>query len=394
MIQNAVLVENVKRCVFLIKDKRKLNGGNMRKVGIITIPDYNNYGNRLQNYAVKKYFENKGFKVETLEMNDKSFEQRNARKIKLYLKKYHLTFLTFLFEAFSKGINNAFRYLKFEKFTRKHLNVKYIPQWEDNVVEKIGNEYSYIVLGSDQIWHPYVNTTPNLFFGLFVNPRKRLFFAPSFGVESLSREYSNLVQKSLEGVENISVREKAGKNILEKLTNADVTVLCDPTLLLPQNEWSKIAIKPKKIPKKYILSYFLGHVSQKYTEASEKIEKELGSECYRIANKSDRNSFITGPSEFIYAIKNAQFVITDSFHAVAFSLIFKKPFLVCSRLNDKGESEGLDSRIDLLLGMFGMEHRKYSEDLNYDDLMNPIDNIDGIFNEQRHKAKKYFDKIN
>lgn len=138
----------------------------------------------------------------------------------------------------------------------------------------------------------------------------------------------------------------------------------------------------------------MGHVSQKYTEASEKIEKELGSECYRIANKSDRDSFITGPSEFIYAIKNAQFVITDSFHAVAFSLIFKKPFLVCSRLNDKGESEGLDSRIDLLLGMFGMEHRKYSEDLNYDDLMNPIDNIDGIFDEQRHKAKKYFDKIN
>ena len=139
-------MENVKRCVFLVKGKRKLNGDNMRKVGIITIPDYNNYGNRLQNYAVKKYFENKGFKVETLEMNDKSFGQRKARKIKLYLKKAHLTFLIFLFKVFSKGKNSAFRYLQFEKFTRKYLNVKYIPQWEDAVVTKIGNEYSYIVL--------------------------------------------------------------------------------------------------------------------------------------------------------------------------------------------------------------------------------------------------------
>lgn len=387
-------MENVKRRVFLVKGKRKLNGDNMRKVGIITIPDYNNYGNRLQNYAVKKYFENKGFKVETLEMNDKSFGQRKARKIKLYLKKAHLTFLTFLFEVFSKGIHSAFRYMKFEKFTRKYLNVRYIPQWEDAVVTKIGNEYSYIVLGSDQIWHPYVNTTPNLFFGLFVSPQKRLFFAPSFGVESLSEEYSDLVQKSLEGVENISVREEAGKKILETLTDANVTVLCDPTLLLSQNEWSKIAIKPKGIPEKYILSYFLGHVNQKYTKASERIEKKLESECYRIANKNNADSFITGPSEFIYAIKNAQFVITDSFHAVVFSLIFKKPFLVCSRLNDKGESEGLDSRIDLLLGMFGMEYRKYSENLTYSDLLNPIDNIERIFDEQRCKMNKYFDKVN
>lgn len=366
----------------------------MRKIGIITIPDYNNYGNRLQNYAVKKYFENKGFKVETLEMNDKSFRQKKARKIKLYLKKYHLTFLIFFFESFNNGINSALRYLKFEKFTHKYLNVRYIPQWEDSMMTKIGNEYSYIVLGSDQIWHPYVNTTPNLFFGLFISPQKRLFFAPSFGVESLSKEYSDLVLKCLKGVEKISVREESGKKILKALTDANVTVLCDPTLLLAQNEWNKIAIKPKGIPEKYILCYFLGHINQKYTKASERIEKELESICYHMANKNNADSFITGPSEFIYAIKNAQFVITDSFHAVAFSLIFKKPFLVCSRLNDNGRSEGIDSRIDLLLDMFDMKYRKYSENLIYSDLLNPIDKTEKIFNEQRCKTEKYFDELN
>lgn len=365
----------------------------MRKVGIITIPDYNNYGNRLQNYAVKIYFEKKGFKVDTLEMNDKVFEQRKARKIKLYLKKYHLTPVMFLFEILSKGIFNAFRYLKFEKFTRKYLNVRYVPQWEDKVSSKIGAEYEYIVLGSDQIWHPYVNTTPTLFFAQFVESSKRIYFSPSFGVEVLSKDYAELVKENLIGIKSISVREEAGKKILEKLTDAKVTVLCDPTLLLSREEWSKIAVKPNKIPDKYILSYFLGPVSQEYSEIAKKIEQSLQSDCYRIANRENKNAFVTGPSEFVYAVKNAQFVITDSFHAVVFSLIFKKPFLVCSRLNDKGKSAGLDSRIDLLLSMFNMKERKFTDDVDIRSILNQIPDVDFIFDEQRQKVNNYFESL-
>lgn len=365
----------------------------MRKIGIITIPDYNNYGNRLQNYAVKRYFENRGFEVDTLEMNDKGFSQRKARKIKLYLKKYHLTFIAFVFEMLSKGRLTALRYLKFEKFTRKYLNCRYVPKWEDEVLSKIGREYDYIVLGSDQIWHPHVNTTPYLFFAQFTENEKRRFFSPSFGVETLSKDYAELVRNNLKGIKKISIREEAGKEILEKMTDASITVLCDPTLLLSQEEWSRIAKRPKQIPDEYILSYFLGPISPKYDEVSKKIKQLIQCDWYRIADKKSRESFITGPSEFVYAIKNASFVITDSFHAVVFSLIFGKPFLVCSRLNENGEPAGLDSRIDLLLSMFGMEERKYSEGMDIKKLQDPLRDCTSILHEQKAKVDRYFNDI-
>lgn len=365
----------------------------MEKIGIITIPDYNNFGNRLQNYAVKTYFEKKGFKVDSLEMNDKDFPQRGERKIKLYLKKYHMTLIMFIYELLRKDAYCAFRYLKFEKFTRKYLNVRYVPQWEEEVSYKIGEQYKYIVLGSDQIWHPYVNTTPNLFFGKFVECQKRLYFSPSFGVQAISRSYSDIVKEGLKGVKNLSVREKTGKRLLEELTEANIKVLCDPTLLLTRDEWSKIAVKPKRIPNDYILSYFLGPTNEEYIAVSNEIKQSLHCEFYRIASKKDKKSICTGPGEFIYAIKNARYVITDSFHAVAFSLIFGKPFLVFSRLNENGKIAGLDSRVELLLSTFNMSDRKYSKKLDTKKTLLPLENITDVFLEHKNEVDSYFQNI-
>ena len=103
----------------------------MKKIGIITIPDYNNYGNRLQNYAVKRFFEKKNFIVETLEMNDKDFAQYKARRFKLSLKKYKLWALVFMYEYLRGGKQKAQRYEKFQIFTKKYLNPRYLPSYTD-----------------------------------------------------------------------------------------------------------------------------------------------------------------------------------------------------------------------------------------------------------------------
>ena len=136
----------------------------MKRIGIITIPDYNNYGNRLQNYAVKCYFEEHGFLVNTLELNDELFDKKKERKYKLLLKKFHLFFVLYAFEVLKGGVSKARRYMCFEKFTQKYLAVKYSPNWDASINKKIAEGYDYIVLGSDQIWHPHVNSTPTLFF--------------------------------------------------------------------------------------------------------------------------------------------------------------------------------------------------------------------------------------
>lgn len=365
----------------------------MKKIGIITIPDYNNYGNRLQNYAIKTFFEKKGFYVNTLEMNDESFPKKKIRGIKLFLKKWKLFFAIHVFELLDGKVKGLKRYLKFETFSKKYLNNRYIPSWNMEKCKKIGKEYDYIVLGSDQIWHPYVNKTPNLFFGLFVEPNKRVYFAPSFGVEQLTNEYSEIVKKNIQGVKKLSIRENAGKNILAKLTSNEVAVLSDPTLLLTDKEWEVISKKPKNIPNEYILSCFLGPLNEKYINAKKEIEECLKFETYSIADKNNNDAFQTGPSEFVYAIKNAKFIITDSFHAVVFAIIFNKPFLVFSRLKEDLEKAGLDSRIDDLLEKFSLQNRKFNQDINIDDLLTNIDSKE-VLESQRKIVENYFDDIN
>lgn len=365
----------------------------MRKIGIITIPDYNNYGNRLQNYAVKRYFEKKGFFVDTLEMNDELFPKYRARQIKLLLKKFGLIPVTFLFEASNKGIPGAKRYLKFEKFTREYLNVKYHPKYDKVLYQVLGKQYDYIVLGSDQIWHPTVNRTPNLFFAQFVPVEKRLFFAPSFGIEQLEDRYAQTVRQNLQGVKKISVRENSGKQILLSLTDAEVTVLCDPTLCLSCQEWEVLAKKPGGIPDKYVLSCFLGPLNAQYEQVRRKICRDLGCGFYTIADQSNHRAFETGPSEFLYSILHATFVVTDSFHAVVFSIIFGKPFLVCSRRKPDGTSAGLDSRIDSLLAAFHAEERKFSERCDIRRLLEQPMETSAVCEELRRAVDAYFEGI-
>lgn len=101
------------------------------KIGIITIPDYNNYGNRLQNYAVKRVFEQYGFTVDTLELNDPVFTHYQERKKKLLLKKFRLTGLVRLRERIKKGRSAAKRYTAFQSFTQKYLHTRYEPTWSE-----------------------------------------------------------------------------------------------------------------------------------------------------------------------------------------------------------------------------------------------------------------------
>lgn len=365
----------------------------MKKIGIITIPDYNNYGNRLQNYAVKKFFENKGFEVETLEMNDPLFSKYKARRFKLLIKKIKLIPISFLFEVVHSGISRARRYLKFEMFTQKYLNVRYFPTYNEGNYKKACENYQYIVLGSDQIWHPRVNNTPNLFFALFVPVEKRLFFSPSFGVEVLEDDYAQLVKANLIGIKKISVREDAGKKILQQLTTAEISVLCDPTLCMSKSEWIALINKPVNIPNNYILSYFLGPLNNQYEKVRDRIQKELKCDIYSIADKSDRKSYETGPSEFLYSILHSRFVITDSFHAVVFSIIFGKPFLVCSRLLADGTYAGLDSRIDILLKSFGLENHKLKPDIDIQTLLSVEYDCADILQQLKTDVEYYFSNI-
>ena len=363
----------------------------MKKIGIITIPDYNNYGNRLQNYAVKRFFENKGYDVVTLEMNDPKFEKYKARKFKLRLKKNNMLGFVFLFEMVKGGIHKAKRDLRFEKFTKKYLNVRYIPEYTKKQIENLNKEFSYFSLGSDQIWHPYVNTTPNLYFASFTEEDKKIYFSPSFGVEKIPNDYAELLKERLKNAKHLTVREVAGAKIIKEVLGKEAQVLFDPTLLIEKKEWDLIAKRPKGMEKgKYIASCFLGPKNEEYREKIKEINKENGISVFNLADPKMKNGYITGPSEFVYTIKNAEIVLTDSFHAVVFCILYHKQFIVFSRLNDKGEPAGLDSRIDDLLRKLHLTEYKYERNKKWDLEKIDFNFADEVIEKEKDRVNKIF----
>ena len=365
----------------------------MDSVGIITIPDYNNYGNRLQNYAVKTIFEKRGYRVYTLEMNDSAFEKYEQRKYKLWLRKYKIRPLIFFYEVLKCGITKARRERLFEKFSVQYLNIKYEPIYNKRVVNNLLKEISFFVLGSDQIWHPYINDTPNLYFAKFVPPKRRIYFSPSFGVEELSNKYQQIVFDGLNDAIDISVREPAGQRIIEQILGKKATILIDPTLMLDAEDWKKVAKKPHNLwDEDYLLKCFLGPINREYGDVIKNIESETGLKTYTLANKEYTPGYVTGPSEFVYSIMNSKLVLTDSFHAVVFSILLNKPFVVFSRLKDNGENAGLDSRVDELLTKMKLESRKYVGDFNISLFECDFEYVQEVLDRERTLVEQFLDK--
>jgi len=299
----------------------------MKKAGILTLFGEYNFGNRLQNYAVQEVLKNKGLEVETIKYmlrNDNSIVINNEREEN--------------------------RLKKFKEFNKKIKFSDEILYRSNETIDSFGEDYDYIILGSDQIWNysfeKFFSGTP---LGSFAPKHKKFSISASFGVDYLPEKNSNIYnicQKYLKEIKDISVREFAGKEIVEKLTGRnDVEVLIDPTMMLTAEKWENLMKKPENLKNdKFIVKSFLGSVSEEVWEELRRIAKE--NDC-EIIDISDKNSpfYDVGPAEFLYLEKNAFLVATDSFHSCVFAILFSTPFVVFER-QDKVKS--MYSRIETL----------------------------------------------
>ena len=172
-------------------------------------------------------------------------------------------------------------------------------------------------------------------------------------MESIPEEWRQIYIDGRSGFAHISVREDAGARIVKNLIGRDVPVLVDPVMLLSKEAWLKVARKPRvDTSKPYILKYYLGDEAEE--ERIDLWAKENGFEVYELLNDKIPQLYSAGPGEFISLIANASLVVSDSFHCIAFSIIFKKPFIVYAR---RGSGNYMTSRLDTLLGKFGFENR-------------------------------------
>ena len=361
------------------------------KIGIITIIDNNNYGNRLQNYALSTYLKNH-FNIDNITLknnylkNNRNNYYKNKNKcefikIKRNLKKFLLPIIDW------KYLSSYARESNFKKFNKKiNLSNK-----EINILSNLNN-YDYVIVGSDQVWNPDHNRLSELDLLSNVEPQKRISYAASFGIDSLDKNNSIKVKKEISKFKAISVREDKGKEIIQNITNRqDVEVLIDPTMLLSSNEWEKVLAKPNNFKvKKYILNYFLGELSEERKKEINRIAKENNCEIINILDKNDIY-YTYGPSEFLYLEKNAFLICTDSFHSCVFAIIFNKPFIIFDREQEGVKS--MNSRLDTLIDKFELKNRKYNgKMITNNNLNHDYTEAYKILEKEREKSKKFLEK--
>lgn len=325
----------------------------MSKIAIITLADFNNYGNRLQNYALEKVLTDIGNEVSSIV----SYRPNLLKEaIKLVVKNNSI--------LFKEKVLRIRRLKKFLAFDKRYVNTCAINS--DSFGSLQEKDYDCFFVGSDQVWNPdWANYTYEKMFLRFCPSQKRISYAASFGVDRIPEKWVKKYKVGLSEFNFLSVRERNAVGIVKSLTGRKCDVVLDPTLLLNKCDWDTVKRIPERAHKNdYILTYFLG---EKPGSLNDKLLKYASLYHCRVINLLDLNddAYLAGPDDFVGLISNAKLILTDSFHATVFSIIYERPFVVYNRL---GIGAKMGSRIDSLLEMCGLFERR-SEKIRDDQLL-------------------------
>lgn len=322
----------------------------MSRIAIIT-QYYNsrNYGGTLQAYALCRSIENAGVKCEQLSYSISHFEKNaNARNNRHLIKDFVRVGLNSLTK---KELSK--RALAFDAFLAQIPHSSKV--YKDNNIHEASNDYDIFITGSDQVWNLDWFHAP-YFLDFVPKEKKKYSYAASMGGCSIDEKERRYLQTALNDYDDISVREKQTANILSEIISKDVKYVLDPTLLLSEKEWNKVS--PERIIKdKYIFCYFLGS-DVELRRIAKRVAQDYNLKLVSIPhlqNKTEFHDLLFGdirltdasPLDFVSLVRDAEFVLTDSFHATLFSCIFKKQFFVFDRAGYPLMSERIESLCEL-----------------------------------------------
>ena len=316
----------------------------MKRIGILTMHRVQNYGSALQAYALQEYINRLGYDAELIDYifpNGKHKQQRSL------MKRIKSTFFKWAFCLSILRKNKRFGqfYKRFYKCSEQQFASP------ENLMQYT-YPYDILVTGSDQVWNPIHILTDTSFFLPFAQAHTpKVAYAPSFSVSSVPEGFDTIIRPYVEAYSHISVREKSGLDIVSALTDKEVTMVCDPTLLLTKEDWMVLAEQSEiKVSEPYILVYVLSYAYNPYPAINaiiEKVQQELDMPLILldapILDMKFKNArFIkdAGPTEFLYLVQHASYIITTSFHGTAFALNFGIPFY--SVIKDRS---GFDTRM-------------------------------------------------
>lgn len=316
------------------------------KIKIITCHDVYNYGASLQAYALQTYLITEGHDVEIIDYKPDYmrvhykfwYVPRSSRYYTLTKKNVLFRFLLCCYFA-PKRFATYGRKRKFDSFTRQYLHLtRRYNSYQELVSDPPASDV--YIAGSDQIWNCALpnGKDPAYFLQFGGKDVRRISYAASFAIADIPAECQLMMKDWLDGFSAISVREATGLTILDTMHLKGVNVL-DPVFLLSREQWSLFAKRKYQQYGKYILVYDLALGDKQLRDEAIRLSslwdiKLLAVGGLQKCSYADVNVLNAGVDDFVGLIRDACFVISDSFHATAFSLIFHRPFSVFYKRNN------------------------------------------------------------
>ena len=352
----------------------------MKKVLLLTLHSQNNnFGSVLQASSLYNYLENKG--VETTILNYQPYYSNGALSPKLFIKKMIVN--TMFLPHFIKRTKNFNKILKSEKLTKKYTKFE-----ELHDVEK---DYDIVMIGSDQVWNPtYLCGQDPAYYLDFVKDKKKVSYAASVGTQDLSQKQLKELVNKIQKFSDVSVRENISAEQLKSVGREDATYVLDPVFLFDKPYYSQLQEKTNR--EGYILAYII-HKDPLISEIVDKAAKKLNKRVIQVggfASKCNYDEFMRdiGPCEFLDLVDNADFVVTNSFHGLAFSHIYHKQFAAVM-------PHGNELRLKNIIETAGTGDHVVERAEDFDKCLIPIDyeEVDKRINAMREQSYKYLDKV-
>ncbi len=336
----------------------------MKKIGIMTFYDVQNYGAALQAYALQNKLKILGVDAEFIRYYD---SQKNNNDNRTNVKKYWSVLANYEFNPylFSKAYPAASSVkAKFNSFKEEYMKLSRRAYYSYESLCEAKNRYDAFVCGSDMVWSN-IGQDLNAFYLRFAPKNKSISYAPSItGIDFSNKEQIDFIREAVNDIGYLSCREKYGVDSIKKITGREPFHAVDPTLLLTKEEWTQALNLEGYNGKPYILCYMFQGVPKETKKQLTKLAKKRNMEVRYIpmaateyvSEINQGYSATYGPREFVQMVANASFVVTNSFHGLLFSLIFEKPFILLHRPN--GNTWGVhEERMVSILNLAGITER-------------------------------------
>ncbi len=323
----------------------------MKKVLTITCHNVYNHGATLQEYALLQFLKNRGYDAATINYrppflsNHFKLTQVNPKFEKNIVLK--TAYLALKLPVRLLGLK---RKKNFDAFEAKNIKVTHQVYTSNEELKANIPPADIYICGSDQIWNSFFENGKDPAFYLDFVPENKLkiSYAASFAIDEIAEDLKPFVREMVGKIDHVSVREVSGLRIVENLGINNATRVLDPVFLLDPKYWSDTFVKP--IKEKYIFIYDFDS-NEGIRKMAQREAKKHNLKIFTV-NKNikyaDSNFEMEAPDKFISLVYHAEFVITNSFHALAFSLIFNKKFFVVNR------TDKINTRMRDMLELVGL----------------------------------------